>query len=140
VSIWYDWHDDGTDPTNPEHHFGTVHFPYDPTSDPVYTPKPAYLAAATLTRLLSGNTYSGPLQLVRSIDHALAFSDGQSTRFVAWTALSVPLVETLPLPPGTYAVVSHVGDDLGTVTADANGAAVRLTDAPVYLLPQQASP
>ena len=24
LSIWYDWHDDGTDPKEPEHHFGTV--------------------------------------------------------------------------------------------------------------------
>jgi polysaccharide biosynthesis protein PslG len=28
LSIWYDWHDDGTDPKNAEHHFGTVLNPY----------------------------------------------------------------------------------------------------------------
>ncbi|MCL2348109.1 MAG: hypothetical protein FWC50_07580, partial [Planctomycetaceae bacterium] len=28
VSIWYDWHDDGTDPKEPEHHFGTTNFEY----------------------------------------------------------------------------------------------------------------
>src|SRR5262249_598366 len=27
LSIWYDWHDDGPDPSDPEHHFGTVRFP-----------------------------------------------------------------------------------------------------------------
>src|SRR5207245_1305575 len=32
VSIWYDWRDDGTDPQETEHHFGTV------TND--YNPKP----------------------------------------------------------------------------------------------------
>src|SRR5205823_582363 len=25
VSIWYDWRDDGTDASEPEHHFGIVH-------------------------------------------------------------------------------------------------------------------
>ena len=28
LSIWYDWHDDGTDPKNGEHHFGTVRNDY----------------------------------------------------------------------------------------------------------------
>ena len=27
LSIWYDWHDDGRDPNEPEHHFGTVASP-----------------------------------------------------------------------------------------------------------------
>ena len=27
LSIWYDWHDDGQDAKEPEHHFGTVHLP-----------------------------------------------------------------------------------------------------------------
>lgn len=40
LSIWYDWHDDGQDPKEKEHNFGTV------TWD--YQPKPAYLAAQTL--------------------------------------------------------------------------------------------
>ena len=110
----------------------------DANSNPVYTPKPAYLAAATLTRLLSGNTYAGRLGLTRGSDYALAFSDGQSTRFVAWTTSTVPQVEILSLAPGTYAMVSRVGDDLGTVTADDNGLTLTLTDAPVYFVPQQA--
>ena len=44
LSIWYDWHDDGTDPKEPEHHFGIVHHEYHAGRDPVYDPKPAYLA------------------------------------------------------------------------------------------------
>ena len=42
LSIWYDWKDDGTNPGESEHHFGTV--TYD------LKPKPAYLGARTLTR------------------------------------------------------------------------------------------
>jgi hypothetical protein len=44
LSIWYDWHDDGTDPKEPEHHFGLVHHEYHAGRTPVYDPKPAYLA------------------------------------------------------------------------------------------------
>ena len=54
LSIWYDWHDDGQDAKEPEHHFGTVHFAYDAARRPVYEPKPAYTAAATLTGILAG--------------------------------------------------------------------------------------
>src|SRR5204863_7116651 len=28
ISIWYDWRDDGTDPKEPEHHFGLVRNAY----------------------------------------------------------------------------------------------------------------
>jgi hypothetical protein len=136
LSIWYDWHDDGPDPNDPEHHYGTVRFPYDPDSNPVYEPKPAYFAAATFTTLLLGNTYAGRLELARDDDYALAFSDGESTRFAAWTASPAPHDETLPLPPGLYALVSHIGEDLGAVAVGESGLTLTLTDALVYLLPQ----
>ena len=48
VSIWYDWHDDGPDPKEPEHHFGTVLAAYHGGRDPAYDPKPAYRAMKTL--------------------------------------------------------------------------------------------
>src|SRR5262249_39175387 len=43
LSIWYDWKDDGPDPKEREHNFGIV------ARD--LTPKPAYRAAQTLTRV-----------------------------------------------------------------------------------------
>jgi hypothetical protein len=46
LSIWYDWKDDGRDPGEVEHHFGTVY--------PDRRPKPAYEAARVMTRELSG--------------------------------------------------------------------------------------
>ncbi len=48
LSIWYDWHDDGSDPKEPEHHFGLVHEGYHKGRDPVYDPKPAYEAVKAL--------------------------------------------------------------------------------------------
>ncbi|HEY3283685.1 MAG TPA: hypothetical protein VGN26_15575, partial [Armatimonadota bacterium] len=46
LSIWYDWRDDGPDPKEPEHHFGTLYLNNDP--------KPTYRAAQTLARCLNG--------------------------------------------------------------------------------------
>jgi hypothetical protein len=135
LSIWYDWHDDGIDPNNPEHHYGTVANPYYPGRDPVYDPKPGYSAAVALTTLLSGETFENRLDLPRSDDYALAFSDGTTTRFVAWTASATPHPQTLPLPPGLYAEVSYIGAAMGTVAAGASGLTMTLSDAPVYFLP-----
>ncbi len=46
LSIWYDWKDDGPDPKEKEHHFGTV------KTD--LSPKEAYRAAQVFTRELHG--------------------------------------------------------------------------------------
>ena len=45
LSIWYDWANDGPDPRETEHNFGTVTLQREP--------KPAYLAAKTLTTKLA---------------------------------------------------------------------------------------
>ena len=63
LSIWYDWQDDGTDPHEGEHHFGTVANQYRPGGSPVYAPKPAYLAAKTLTSTLAGFRFEKRLDL-----------------------------------------------------------------------------
>jgi hypothetical protein len=46
VSIWYDWQDDGTNPNEPEHHFGLKNHDGQP--------KPAYSALKTLTSAIGG--------------------------------------------------------------------------------------
>lgn len=53
LSIWYDWKNDGEDPDENEHNFGTVY--------PDLRPKPSYLAVQTMTRQLDG------FQIVRRI-------------------------------------------------------------------------
>src|ERR1044072_8257256 len=42
LSIWYDWHDDGTDTREAEHHFGLVANTYHDGRTPVYDSKPGY--------------------------------------------------------------------------------------------------
>ncbi len=58
LSIWYDWHDDGKDPKEPEHHFGLVRNEYRAGRDPIYEPKPAYLAVKALTTQLDGYRFN----------------------------------------------------------------------------------
>ena len=81
LSIWYDWKNDGTDPTNPEDNFGTV------TADLV--PKPAYKEMQLLTSSLRGETFTKQLNDGHTSDWLLVFTspNGQQT-LAAWTTRS----------------------------------------------------
>jgi hypothetical protein len=76
LSIWYDWHDDGINPREAEHHFGTVTFDY--------KAKPAYRAMERLVRALKGMRYIKRLQSAPE-DYLLLFSDGDRSTIAAWT-------------------------------------------------------
>ncbi len=137
LSIWYDWHDDGLDPKEPEHHFGTVRHNYSPGKTPVYEPKPAYLAAQTLTRLLRGYCFQKRLPIGTPHDYVLAFAkDKDDVRLVAWTAGSSHTI-VIPTPAGRYAATAHTGQTLPLRVADAKGLAVVLSDAPTYFVPER---
>jgi hypothetical protein len=137
LSIWYDWHDDGTDPKEGEHHFGTVHFPYRKGQEHVYEPKPAYVAMRTLAEQLAGYTFNKRLLLEREDDFMLLFAKGQDLRLVAWTAGRDAREVMLPASPGAFSAVSHLGAALEPLSADAAGLRVKLTNAPVYLTPEK---
>jgi hypothetical protein len=136
VSIWYDWHDDGGDPKEPEHHFGTVLYPYDPNKDPVYDPKPAYKAAQTLTRTLAGFRFNKRLAVGDTDDYVMLFSRGDDVRLAAWTVSATPRTITIPASPGKFSVTGHTGEGLPAIAADANGLKVTVTDSPQYLVPE----
>jgi hypothetical protein len=76
ISIWYDWIDDGPDPTDSEDNYGTV------TTN--YTPKPAYQEMQLLTSNLQGLSYARQLPSA-SGDYLLAFSSGSQETVAAWT-------------------------------------------------------
>ena len=84
VSIWYDWHDDGPDPKENEHHFGTV------TLD--YKPKPAYDAAKKLTETLRGYRFNKRLLATdNDDDHVLLFTNSDDdVMLAAWTTSADP--------------------------------------------------
>jgi hypothetical protein len=135
VSIWYDWKDDGTDPKNVEFHFGTVGFEYVKDRQPVYEPKPGYLAAQTLTTVLAGYRFNKPLLLGSDTDHVLLFNKDGDVRLAAWTQ-DKPHDLLIPASAGPFSVISHTGQTLPALTADAKGLTVHLTDAPQYLIPE----
>jgi hypothetical protein len=95
ISIWYDWHDDGADPNEPEYHFGLVRHPCFPDRDPVYDPKPAYFAIQTLVHHLRGWHFTQRLPVASADDFVLVFQQGGQRQFVAWTT-DQPHPVTLP--------------------------------------------
>jgi len=78
LSIWYDWKNDGPDPNENEHNFGTVL--------PDLSPKPAYTAIKMLTGELSGYRITRRLPLPDQKDYVLLCSNsaGQQ-KLAAWT-------------------------------------------------------
>jgi len=103
LSIWYDWHDDGRDPKEPEHHFGIVGFDYHEGRTPVYDAKSAYRAAQTLATTLAGYRYSKRLALASPQDFALRFVRGkQSSKLAVWTTAAKAHEIRLPSNAGVF--------------------------------------
>lgn len=134
LSIWYDWHDDGTDPHDAECHFGVVAHAYHPGRNPVYAPKPAYRAAQTLTAVLGGYCFAKRLAAGRPDDYAVLFQHGDQLRLVLWTTAREPHPVTLPSSPGSFELVSHTGEQRRAVTVQGDSLTLAATDAPQYLL------
>ena len=137
LSIWYDWRDDGLDPNEPEHHFGTVSNFYHEGRDPVYDPKPAYLAAKTLAAFFNGYRFEKRLEVGGAEDYLLVFrragARGDDLRFAAWTTANEARNMMLPLSAGRYTAMRHTGQNEAIITADQKGVAIVLTKAPVYI-------
>jgi polysaccharide biosynthesis protein PslG len=134
LSIWYDWHDDGVDPKEPEHHFGMVHNPYREGVDLVFDPKPAYLAARTLMSHFAGFHFERRESVGSNDDFVLIFRRGEELRQAAWTTESRAHQVVIPLAAGQYKSTTHTGAPGPVLIAGAHGATLTLTDAPVYLL------
>jgi polysaccharide biosynthesis protein PslG len=78
-SIWYDWKNDGPDPEEHEHNFGTV------TND--LEPKPAYIAIKNMNDQLKDFTFLRRVDVKRINDFILLFRDDKGNKkIVAWTA------------------------------------------------------
>ncbi|MBI4663611.1 MAG: cellulase family glycosylhydrolase [Verrucomicrobia bacterium] len=78
LSIWYDWKNDGADPNEREHNFGTM------THD--LKPKPAYLVLQTLTRELSGCRIVRRLKVGSEHDFVLLLTNSAGAqKLAAWT-------------------------------------------------------
>ncbi len=131
VSIYYDWHDDGLSPTDPEHHFGTVLNPYHAGANRIYDPKPAYIAAKTLSTQLDGYAFSKRLIQNDSDIQCMLFTKGKSCKLVIWTTGK----ETTLALPGSFKGVNHLGDPLDLTEGADGKTMVQVTNAPHYLTP-----
>lgn len=78
VSIWYDWKNDGNDPNENEHNFGTVRSNLQL--------KPAYLAIQDLTQELSGYRISNRRNTGDTNDFVLVLTNAVgTTKLAVWT-------------------------------------------------------
>ena len=127
ISIWYDWKNDGGDPKENEHNFGTV--------NQDLTPKPAYTAIKTLTRELAGFGIESRYNLASKDDFVLIMRNARGeTKLVAWT-LGDPHQLTVPLRPSTAKEVLLVGGDgqESRLAVTTDGFALPLGSAPKYV-------
>jgi hypothetical protein len=136
ISIWYDWHDDGTDPNESEHHFGLVRNAYHDGREQVFEPKPAFLAAQTLSVFLDGYVYQRRLPVGSDSDYILVFSKGNELRLAAWTTSTSAHRVVVPDKAGAFRMTKHNGENLGTVSATQEGLKIELSTSPLYLTPQ----
>lgn len=136
INIWYDWHDDGQDPKESEHHFGIVAFAYHAGRTPAYDAKPAYTAARALTKALDGFTLKRRMAIGDEKVFVLEFAKGAETRWAVWTTAENSQQITLPLGAGRYRVSNYLGQSQPSLSADASGLRITVTDAPQYLARQ----
>jgi len=136
LSIWYDWQDDGHDPTQIEHHFGTVRPRYYENREPVYDAKPAYRAMKTLTSVLSGFRFAERISRpsLTPDDYVLMFRANGETRIAAWTTSWFARTVTIPVSEGTCRVIGHTGEVIARKDSNQSTLTLNLTNAPQYVV------
>jgi len=124
VSIWYDWKNDGTDPNEREHNFGTVAHDL--------KPKAAYLAAKTLASTLAGYTVKERINLGSSDDFAFRLARDQAQALAVWTTGQEHQV-TIGLKSDKDTIISILGEK---TVIDWQDSELKLTisQSPQYLL------
>jgi hypothetical protein len=133
LTIWYDWHDDGPNPKDGEQRYGTVHYDYHAGATPVYDPKPAYLAAQTYSRQLTGYQFKERVKLGSDHDYLLSFTQDAGECLVAWTTAPTPHPVKIPAPDGDYTVTSYDGKTQTQVQAMDGSLSLTLDGGPQYL-------
>ncbi|MFN3684962.1 MAG: hypothetical protein ACK41F_13660 [Fimbriimonadaceae bacterium] len=136
LSIWYDWKNDGTDPKEIEHHFGTVYHDL--------RRKPTYDNIQATARALEGHRFNKRLDQGDPSRWVLLFEKGGQAATAEWSAQTgsdtLPAVRpaTLPravlewprLPLGTRAATAGELASLLAWPAAPKGARLRVEAAP----------
>lgn len=133
ISIWYDWRDDGSDPSDPEHHFGLVRNAYHAGRDQAYEPKPAYRAAKTFSDYFNGYVYEQRLPVGRDDDYVLAFRKSGDRRYAAWTTSATPHRIDIAMDTSKFKIIRHTGERAGPVSSGPIGLSIEVSAQPVYL-------
>jgi hypothetical protein len=136
VTIWYDWHEDGPDPQNVEHHFGIVHSDYQAGAANVYEPKPAYDSARTYSQALDGYRFQKRIETKSQGDFVLSFAKEDKPCLVAWTTSLSPHSLKIPAADGIYLATSFDGKTQREVAATGGVIVLKLDDGPQYLKPR----
>jgi hypothetical protein len=137
ISIWYDWHDDGKDPKEPEHHFGTTNHDYKKDAKPVYEPKPSYIAAKTFNKTFNGFKYNKRLWTGDDQVYVFLFNKDNEIKLAAWTTIKEKesINISIPCSPGKFSAVSYLGEKLPDLSATEKSLTINVSDNPVYLTP-----
>jgi hypothetical protein len=136
ISIWYDWRDDGSDRNEPEQHFGLVRNAYQDGREQVFEPKPAYLAAKTLSETLDGYAYQRRLSVGSDGDYVLVFAKGDELRIAAWTTSTSAHRIVIPIKEGHFGITKHTGESAGSISSGPQGLELTISTAPIYLTRQ----
>jgi hypothetical protein len=124
VSIWYDWKNDGTDPNEREHHFGTVKHDLNP--------KAAYLAAKVLSSTLASYSIKEKFDLGNENDFAFKLTNGNSEAVAFWT-LGPKHNITLPIDPTEVTLIGIYGGKV-IINWKTEHLNIRAEQSPQYLL------
>jgi hypothetical protein len=124
VSIWYDWKNDGTDPKEREHNFGTVYHDLNP--------KAAYLAAKVLSSTLAGYSIRERLDLGNENDFAFRLTNGNRQAVAFWTIGPCHNV-ILPIEPTEVTLVGIYGGKV-VISWKSEHLNLRAEQSPQYLL------
>jgi polysaccharide biosynthesis protein PslG len=134
LSIWYDWQDDGVDPNEDEHHFGLVRYTDKSGTSFAPEPKPAFLAAKTLTTMLNGFRFQQRLNAGGPFDYVLTFVKGNERRIVVWTAAPAPHRLAIPYLSGRFSLTTMSGGTGGRAVAADDMLTIEVSQSPVYLI------
>lgn len=123
VSIWYDWKNDGDDPEEKEHNFGTV--------EPDLTPKLAYWAVKTFSQQTRDMTFISRLPSEQPEDYLLLFSNGERETLAAWTTGRTHLI-TLTLDASIDQAVTMLGETAQLYRVGEK-LEIELSQSPIYM-------
>ena len=120
ISIWYDWHDDGQDPKEGEHNFGTV------TWD--YKEKPSYVAMKTLIEQFKGYQTIGRISLGSIDDYMLLLQKNDKIKLALWSSSNIHSISF-----GNDVQILQGINYLGKSISNINNEKIEIGDEPIYL-------